>query len=336
MLGFIRTLLAKVTAPSLTGRAGGESIFCLFSLLLLSCTSSSTFRLTGTIENLRQADFYVYSIDGSLTELDTIHVVEGEFEWEVPLQEEATFYLVYPNLNEQVIYARPGDHVHFKGDANQLRGVSINGNPENEALTRFRQENLKVRPDSLQRAMRAFIHAHPESRVSSYLQRQLTLERSTSSRLRVGQKLPDIILPPDSAGGDTLRLLSKDSVCRPVLLRFWATWKGESRSTAHNVREAIRKSEKLPKARRLQPISISLDFDARQYAFSVRADSIDYDRRRYPQIWDAPICELLAIQTIPYYILADSARKVVALGSDWKQDIQPALDKLLQPASKSK
>ena len=328
MLRFVKQLLAKVTAPSLTGRAGGESFLLL---LFLSCTSSQTFRLTGTIENLRQADFYVYSIDGSLAQLDTIHVMEGEFEWEVPLHDEATFYLIYPNLNEQVICARPGDHVRFKGDANQLRGVSIKGNPENEAFTRFRQENLKVKPDSLQRAMRAFIQAYPESRVSSYLQRLLTLERSTSSRLRVGQKLPDIILPPDSAGGDTLRLLSTDSAARPLLLQFWATWKGESRTAAHYVREAIRKSEKLPKARRLQPVSISLDFDAKQYAYSVRADSIDYDRRCYPQIWDAPICELLAIQTIPYYILADSARKVVALGSDWKKDIQPELDKLLKP-----
>lgn len=298
-------------------------------LFLTSCTSSHTFRLTGTIDNLRQADFYVYSIDGSLTDLDTIHVLDGEFEWEINLNDEATLYLIYPNLNEQVIFARPGDHVRFKGDANQLRAVDIKGNPDNEALTRFRLENLQAKPDSLQRAMRSYIQAHPDSRVSSYLQRQLTLERSNSSRLRQGQQLPDIILPPDSVGGDTLRLLSTDSAARPVLLCFWATWKSDSRSAARDIRDAIRKSEKLPKARRLQPISISLDFDERQYAYSLRSDTIDYDRRRYPQIWDAPICELLAIQNIPYYILADSSRTVRALGSDWKKDIQPELDKLV-------
>ena len=299
-----------------------------FVICIVSCSDPTTFRLTGTIENLRQADFYVYSIDGSLTDLDTIHVLEGAFKWEISLKDEATLYLIYPNLNEQVIFARPGDHVRFKGDANQLRAVSIKGNPENEDLTRFRQENLQAKPDSLQRAMRAYIEAHPDSRVSSYLQRQLTLERSTSSRLRKGQKLPNIILPPDTVGGDTLRLLSTDSTARPVLLYFWATWKSDSRSAARDIREAIRKSDKLPKARRLQPISISLDFDERQYAYSLRSDTIDYERRRYPQIWDAPICELLAIQTLPYYILADSTRTVRAIGSDWKKDIQPELDKL--------
>ena len=277
------------------------------------------------------ADFYVYSTDGSLTDLDTIHVSEGSFEWEVKLENDAMLYLIYPNLNEQVIFARPGDHVHFKGDANQLRAVSIKGNPENDELTRFRLENLQVTPDSLRRAMQSYIRNNPDSRVSTFLQRQITLSRNSSSRLRKGQKLPSIILPPDTVGGDTLRLLTTDSAARPVLLYFWATWKNNGRDAAYSIRDAIRKSQKLPKASRLQPISISLDFDAKQYSYSVRADSIDYDRRRYPQIWDAPICELLAIQNIPYYILADSARQVIALGSDWKKDIQPELDKLLKP-----
>lgn len=299
-------------------------------LSLSSCTSSNNFRLTGSLENLRQTDFYVYATDGSLAELDTIHVIEGSFEWETPLEGEATLHIVYPNLNEQVVFARPGDHIRFKGDANQLRAVSIEGNPENDAYTNFRLENLQASPDSLRRAIQAFIKANPESRVSSHLQRQLTLSRTTASRLRKGQKLPAILLPPDTLGGDTLRLLPEDSAARPVLLCFWATWKSDSRNAARDIREALRKSKKLSKRRQLQPVSISLDFDSAQYAYSRRADSIDYDRRRYPQIWDAPICELLAIQHVPYYILTDTLRQVVALGTDWKNEIKPELDRLLK------
>lgn len=299
-------------------------------LLLASCTSSNNFRLTGSFENLRQTDFYVYATDGSLAQLDTIHVIEGSFEWETPLADEATLHIVYPNLGEQVVFARPGDQVRIEGDANQLRAVSIEGNPENDAYTRFRLENLQASPDSLRRAMQAFIKANPESRVSNHLQRQLTLSRTTASRLRKGQKLPAILLPPDTLGGDTLRLLPEDSTARPVLLCFWATWKSDSRNAARDIREALRQSKKLPKRRQLQPISISLDFDSAQYAYSRRADSIDYDRRRYPQIWDAPICELLAIQHIPYYILTDTLRQVVALGTDWKTEIKPELDRLLK------
>lgn len=298
--------------------------------LFLSCTSSSTFRLTGELENLQQTDFYIYSTDGSLKDIDTIQVLEGSFQWEVPLEDETVFYLVYPNLNEQVIFARPGDHVRFRGDANQLKAVSIKGNPENEALTRFRQDNLKATPDSLQRAMQAYIRENPDSRVSTYLQRQLTISRSGSARVRKGQPLPAIVLPPDSIGGDTLCLLPTDTAARPVLLVFWATWKGDSRNALRDIRAEMQRTKKLPRSKRLQPVSISLDFDRRQYEYSRTNDSIDYDNRRYPEMWDAPVCELLAIQQIPYYILADSRRKVVAFGTDWKKDIKPELDKLLQ------
>ena len=324
MISFVRRLLAKVTAPSLTGRVGVGLFF------LTSCTPSTTFRFTGDLDNLRQTDFYIYATDGSLAELDTIHVIEGHFEWQTELNEEATFFLVYPNLNEQIIFARPGDHVTFRGDAGQLRAVNIEGNPENEELTRFRIEHLQVTPDSLQRAIQAYIRANPDSRVSSHLQRQLTLGRNTSSsRLRKGQKLPTIQLPPDSIGGDTLHLLSNDTAARPVLLIFWATWKGDSRNAFPDIREAIRLAEKQPKTERLQPISISLDYDARQYDYSVKSDTINFDRRRYPQLWDAPICEQFAVRTLPYYILVDRRRRILALGSDWKKDIQPELNKLL-------
>ena len=301
-----------------------------FVICVVSCTPSNIFRLTGDLDNLRQTDFYIYATDGSLAELDTIHVIEGHFEWQTELNEEATFYLVYPNLNEQIIFARPGDHVTFRGDAGQLRAVNIEGNPENEELTRFRIEHLQVTPDSLQRAIQTYIHANPDSRVSSHLQRQLTLGRNTSSsRLRKGQKLPTIQLPPDSIGGDTLHLLTTDTAARPVLLIFWATWKGDSRNAFPDIREAIRRAEKQPKAERLQPISISLDYNAQQYSYSIKSDTITFDRRHYPQIWDAPICEQFAIRTLPYYILVDRRRRILALGSDWKKDIQPELNKLL-------
>ena len=307
-------------------------IACLL-FIFSSCSGSGKFRLTGDFDNLQAADFYIYSLDGSLQNLDTIHVVEGQFEWELELNDEATFYLVYPNLNEQIIFARPGDHVRFKGDANQLRAVSVKGNEENEALTKFRHDNLQVPQDSLNRAMQAYIQAHQDSRVSSYLRRQLTLSRTSSSQLRKGGKLPAIVLPPDTLKGDTLRILPDDSAARPVLLFFWASWKSDSRSAASDIRRTMQKASKLPTSQRLQPISISLDYDTSLYAYSVKSDSINYDRRCYPQLWEAPICRLLNVQTIPYYILADSKRRVLAFGSEWN-DVKPALEKLLETEKK--
>ena len=134
------------------------------------------------------------------------------------------------------------------------------------------------------------------------------------------------IMPfPDSlqASKDTLFIRPKQKDARPVLLFFWATWKRSSLDDFYLVRKALRQNKEL------QPVSISLDYNASTYAYSLRADSIDFDRRCYRLIWDTPIVQQLAVRDIPYYILADANRRVIALGSDWKHDLQPAVDSLL-------
>ena len=73
---------------------------------------------------------------------------------------------------------------------------------------------------------------------------------------------------------------------------------------------------------------MSLDYQRSTYLYEVKADTIDFDRRCYFRIWDTPVVQQLAISEIPYYILADSARNVLAVGTDWKKDIAPAVDKL--------
>ena len=51
----------------------------------LSCSDPHTVRIRGSFENLRQTDLYIYSPDGGLDDVDTIHVVDGQFDWQVPL-----------------------------------------------------------------------------------------------------------------------------------------------------------------------------------------------------------------------------------------------------------
>ena len=267
---------------------------------------------------------FIYSTDGGLTYVDTIHIFEGQFDWQVPLEDEATFYLIFPNFSQQTIFARPGDVVKIQGDGGQLRALSIKGSPDNDELTSFRLAHLDDRPDSLRRAIDRYVKENEGTRVSLHLMRQLTQQRKDASRLRVGQTLPAIVLPPDSLQEhqDTLFIRPKQKDARPVLLFFWATWKRSSLDEFYLVRNALRQNKDL------QPVSISLDYNASTYAYSLRADSIDFDRRCYRLIWDTPIVQQLAVRDIPYYILADANRRVIALGSDWKRDLQPAVDSL--------
>ena len=249
-------------------------------------------------------------------------MAEGEFDWKTPLALPATFRLIFPNYSEQIIFAQPGETVKIKGDGGQLRAITVKGSPDNDELTAFRLAHLDDKPDSLFKAMEAYIATHEDSRVSTYLQRQLTQQRAHASRFKVGQTLPTIVLPPDSEGGDTLFIRPKQKDANSVLFIFWAAWKQGSSDAFTEIREAARKNKDL------QPISISLDSDSKLYRSKLLIDSIDYDRRCFFTIWNTPVVQQLAIRDIPYYILADSKRKILAIGSDWERDIKPAVEKL--------
>ena len=174
-------------------------MFQLFhlSVFFTSCGDAGKFNLTGDFRNLRASDFYIYSTDGGSDHIDTLHIVEGQLKWEVPLEKEATFYVIFPNLSEQIIFARPGDVVKMKGDAQQLRATRVTGNQENELLTRFREEHANDTRPELMEAMKNFITDNPESRISTYFTHQIMIQKATTSRLRKGQQLDDITLPPD-------------------------------------------------------------------------------------------------------------------------------------------
>ena len=121
---------------------------------------------------------------------------------------------------------------------------------------------------------------------------------------------------------DTIFIRPKQKDARPVLLIFWATWRRSTLDDFPDIRKALRTHTKL------RPISISLDHQRSGYLYTVKADSINFDRRCYFRVWDTPVVQQLAISELPYYILADSARTVLAVGTNWKRDIAPKVDKL--------
>ena len=320
---------SKVTAPSLIGRAGGESLVLLLLLFFFcACNDPYAFRIKGDIKNLQQADFLVYSLDGGLKDIDTIHVKDGSFDWSAPVSDDVTFFIVFPNLSELPVFAHPGKVAHIEGDANELRAVQVSGTEENEALTAFRLEHFNDAPRTLKQAMKDFVAEHPESRVSNYLQRQLTLQDLANARLKKGKKLPAIVLPPDGlTGTDTLTLKPE----RPLLLIFWASWKQESTYNFFDILRIRNQAANLPLPRRLRPISISLDLNPQDYTSTCRFDSVVWESRCYRQSWSTPVVEQLSVRELPYYVLTDDSLRIVAIGTDWKNDIQEAAFRVIHP-----
>ena len=257
--------------------------------------------------------------------VDTIHVSDGEFDWQTPLEREATFYVIFPNLSEQVVFAAPGDVVTMEGDAEQLRATRVEGNDDNEALTRFRLDHIDATLAEMNAAMEAFIRENPNSRLSPHFQLQLTQRKNGLSRLSVGQRMPNITLPPDGLG-------DKDTVFikggQPTLWIFWANWKRDSQDAFFPLRRKLRANENADKAHRLRPVSISLDTDQEKYFFTCRYDSVTWTTRCYRLSWDTPVVKQLGISEIPFFVLTDTLQNVVALGRDWEKDISPHIDKL--------
>lgn len=325
-------LYTKVSTPlpHVEEQGGGSFLVCLFSfLLLVSCSDPRRFSIKGEMENLEQAEFYIYSTDGGLDRLDTITVRDGRFKWETFLEHEATFFLVYPNLSQQVVFASPGDEVRVIGDASQLRAINVLGTDDNRAYTEFRMAHFNDKAKQLADAMRDYIAANPDSRVSTYM-RSLIQGNAGGSSVEVGQKLTDIELPPDGLSADSTTIRLRPG--RPVLLTFWASWVHETTDDFYFLMKAHRQSQHATDDKSVRVISISLDAAVDAYRTTCRYDSVVWESRCYRQLWDTPVVNQLSVTTLPYYILTDANLSVVACGSNWKDDIQRALYSLTATA----
>ncbi|MBO4905704.1 MAG: DUF4369 domain-containing protein [Bacteroidaceae bacterium] len=259
---------------------------------------------------------YIYSTDGVLANIDTLHIIDGYFEWETPLSEDATFYLVFPNMSELPVLASPGDRLKVTGNGSQLKSTRIEGSDVNKELTDFRLTHLNDALPDLRKALRAYIKANPNSRVSHQLQRQLTLLNATNSGVVTGRKLPQLDFPDDGISPYD----SINSPQHPMLLVFWSGWASGGHDINAKVRRYLRDS-----VNTVTPVSISLDVEKNLYHYQCRQDTIDWTTRCYRRAWDTPQVIALSIRQLPYVILTDSTGTVVAHGSDWQADILPHL-----------
>ena len=220
-------------------------------------------RITGDFANLEQGEFYIYSPTGAIDRLDTIKIMDGEFEYTARIEGEAVFRLMYPNYSELTIFARPGDEIEVEGDAQNLNAVDVDGTDDNEVYTSFRQEITDLPAAEVLRVAEQYMLKHPTLAVSRYLfstyfllndslpSKQVTqvydslcranpdgLELSKLSRqvraygaLREGNMLPDFKLQTHASafGGEEGRLVTaKEFKGEYLLIAFWASWKSVS------------------------------------------------------------------------------------------------------------
>ena len=104
-------------------------------LAIASCGGrKGELRIKGEIKGLNSADLTIYSRDGVITGIDTLHVRQGKIDWSCPYSKEGgSLTIVYPTYSTLTVFGSSGDIILIEGDAKQLNSTKVSGNEYNTA-----------------------------------------------------------------------------------------------------------------------------------------------------------------------------------------------------------
>lgn len=295
--------------------------------------------------------------------LDTLRLREGKFDYTVPLQEKATYYILYPNFSELVVFGESGEVVKIKGDARSLNDVEVKGTEENELYTKFRKESQQVSGKKLDTLARDYILRYPTMQMSKFLLTKYFIQPKNSDQqmmieiydslcranpsdvmlsnlsndvrrkntLQAGSRLPAFNLTTRRVEfkkyknkKTETKVIESQNVAdtsfqdKPLLIVFWASWRSGSQSAIFRARKLMRESEN-----KVQAISYSLDVEDTELKSVERRDTIDYPSYCDFKCWNSPLVQEWSIRDLPFFILVDKDRKIIATGTNWSKDIEP-------------
>ena len=301
-------------------------IVILFTLLALaSCGGrEGELRIKGEIKGLN-ADLTMYSRDGVIQGIDTLHVIKGKIDWTCPYNKEGgSLTIVYPTYSTLTLFCNSGDVIVIEGDAKQLGATKVSGNADNDAYTLLRQKLSSLEDSKKDSLIDEFVNTHPESSVTRMLQLEKLATRQPLA-LSIGEMLPEfsvVTRKGDTINNDSLR--GKFS-----LLVFWANWRGGTGTMNTRIRRLRRQAQ-----RPLVCLSYNLDVNSSALDYIERTDSITWHSYNNKNLFMAELPSRLGVRDIPYYVLTDTTNRIIASGSDWKNDMEPVLNDSVVGAGK--
>ena len=295
--------------------------------------------------------------------MDTLRLREGKFDYTVPLQEKATYHILYPNFSELVIFGESGKVVKVKGGARSLNEVKVSGTDENETYTKYRRESQNLSGKKLDSLTRDYILQYPTMQMSRFLLNKYFIQPEGTDQqmmhelydslcranpsdvflsnlsndvrrkntIKTGSGIPEFSLTTRKV--ELKKYKKKKTIIRtiesrtvsdtsykdkPLLLVFWATWRSGSQSGLYRASRLMRESEN-----KIQAISYSLDVEDTELKAVERRDSIDYPSICDFKCWNSPLVQQWGIRELPFFILMDKDRKILASGTNWSKDIEP-------------
>lgn len=298
-------------------------------------TDSHHFQLEGRFLKMNMGDFYVYSPDGIISGVDTIHVKGGRFAYEIPCEQEGIIVIVLPNFSELPVFVEPGASVDMKADASHIKDIEITGTKENEKMTEWRKNIDGMSPPDQRLQAEEFIRKNPETIMAQWLLRKFFLhtpdakskkayelirliEKSGRSSAAVSRLSEGLQRVSNANIGDRLpSFIAKDihgkSVSSVELMKGKAvilvgtSWNYDGvnmrRSVAHTYNKLKEEGHSAPKI-----ITISLDASEEITKEHLRYDSIPWPVICDGKMWDSPLVKALGISNIPDNILINNGK----------------------------
>jgi len=314
--------------------------FLLLTIIIAGCgVPSGQLRIRGEYQHLDQADFLLYSMDGGLDWVDTLHIRQGEFDYFTSLPNKATYHILYPNNDELVIWAHSGDDVVIEGDAQNLFKVKVKGNEENELYTAFRQQLADNDTVTIRRAAASFIRQHAQSPVSLYLLDKYFLQCTTPLPRDSVQRLYQVLrkaLPRDNEisllGGriqqryalqkgksvPAFDLLTAASVHHrlsdyhghTLLLYFWAGWLNSTQGTHRIIADTMAVDKNL------RALSYSLDVDSITFHATKGDSTLSIPVYCDYLGFQSPLVKQLGITQLPMAVIIDEKGRIKCTDKD--------------------
>ncbi|MDR0939737.1 MAG: DUF4369 domain-containing protein [Mediterranea sp.] len=326
-------------------------ILFLAALCLAGCgkkKAPTDVTISGAIKGLGTDTLYLYGMDETRDSvIDTIPVRDDKFRYTLKVDTLTPLYLLIRDQVEYPLYLDKGNHVRVQGDTARLWTLDIDGNSWNEELTAFQKEILpldSLPPTDRERAVEArvdsFIARHPSSLVGLYLldkyfvqkdtpnfahikqltqtmtgvlhdklyMDQLTNDIAQQEKTQVGKYAPYFNLP--DAKGEKINRSSEALKQKNLLVCFWASW-DDSLANARANGELRALYKKYKKDKHFALLGISLDIDKRQWAETVKRDTLDWIQLCDFGGMNSDIAKQYAINHLPANLLLSPEGRII-------------------------
>ena len=331
------------------------SLFTLMlSLLLFSCSNSTTFTAEGNVKDLGTQNMHVIYYSNGVQIL-TVPVKDDNFKFKANLETPTIveFYTSNRSLLGRA-YVNPGDDIECifqKGSPNR---ASIKGNDVSEQWSKFLNDNIEtlsrgdtkninsliskyisshkndilstllliteyITPENEEEASKLLstisVEARPKTIIESY---EALLERSNNIKAR-----EKISMTNYYSSTDTLSVFAPHKSSYSIL-----AFTNEPTRKSSNISKDMRLLRDEYPEKRLQIVEISFDPDTATWKNSIKPDSATWQQGWVVGGVSANSIDRLGISRLPFYIVADSTGKQLYRGTSVdaaKKEIQSNL-----------